>query len=218
MREEPKVTEHPSFGMASFNRISGQTYLVGSEFTHQHFMSLTISRAKHARELARDWWFAQEELIEIWMSEAQFCEMISRPNIGGGVNVTLRRVNGKPVPKPPAPDMRERFTADMEKNAKECVASLQSAMKELSQAIDSGKIGKTALRGVLDKLQTAASSIDVGIPWVAEQFAESMESIVGQAKTEIEAHVSQTAMRIGIDQMRAQAIAEAPGLMIEDHK
>jgi hypothetical protein len=207
------VTKHESFAMASFSRVMGDTTLVGSEFTHHHFMKMEIKHAEHHRDLSKDWWFARESICEVWMSEAQFCEMISRPNIGGGVPVTLRRIEGKVMPLPPTPDMRERYIADLENDAKNCVASLRTAMDELKGAIDTGKIGKAILRGILSELNTAACAIDRGIPWVAEKFSEAMEGVIGQAKTEIEAHVSSTAMRIGMDQMRLKAIEDAPRLI-----
>src|SRR5690242_14536561 len=74
-----KIRKHPSFGMIGLSHVqSTGTVLVGSEFKHQNFITLTIQRAEHQRDLSREWWFGKERLIEIHMSEAQFVEFIAR--------------------------------------------------------------------------------------------------------------------------------------------
>lgn len=205
--------KHDSFGMVGISHVSGNAVLVGSEFQHQHFVSLHITRAEKHRDLSREWWFGREELIEVWLSEAQFVELISRPNIGQGVPCTLRRVDGETMPDPPQPKpMRERFRKDLKEDCKACVSDLRGATKELKTAIDEGRIGKAALREIARKLELAAKSIDDGIPFVEKQFEEAMEATVHHAAAEIEATVTQTAIRLGLEQMR-QLSKEAPKLI-----
>lgn len=195
---------HPSFGMVGISHCSstGAT-LVGSEFKHNHFATLTIKRAEKHRDLSREWWFGTEQLIEVFLSEAQLVELIGRPNIGDGVPCTLHRIAGEPMPEPPKPaSMRDKFRADLRGHTKECVADLRAAMDDLNQAIESGRIGRTVLREIHRKLQYAASAIDDGIPFVEKQFEKSMEDTIKHAATEIEATVTQTAIRLGIEQMR----------------
>jgi hypothetical protein len=204
----PKLLEneenHPSFGMVGISHVtSNGSILVGSEFKHHHFVQLTIKRANKRRDLSREWWFAREELIQVHLSEAQFVELMGRPNMGDGVACTLSRIAGENVPSPPEPTtMKQQFRKDFATHTEECVSGLRSAMKELQDAIDSGNIGKSALRDIHKRLWMAAKSIDDGLPFVQESFEEAMEKTVNHAATEIEATVTQLAIRLGISQMR----------------
>jgi histone H3/H4 len=205
---------HPSFGMVGISHWqSSGTTLVGSEFKHHHGASLTIRRAKKRRSLSQEWWFAQEEIVSIALSEAQLVELIGRPNMGDGVVCTLQHVMGEQMPEPPIhKPMREKFREDFKRDAAECVADLRAAMADLDQAINTGKIGKIVLREIYDKLRSAAASIDDGIPFVEEQFEEAMEKTVNHAATEIEATVTQMAIRLGVERMQ-EISASAPKLI-----
>ena len=54
MSDKETREQHPSFGMANFSRVSGQANLFGSEFSHQHYMILTICEAERLRHLSND--------------------------------------------------------------------------------------------------------------------------------------------------------------------
>ncbi len=206
--------EHESYGMASFSHVSGSTTLFGSEFNHQHYVTLSISRGVLHRDLSNDWYFDRGQLIEVAMSEAQFVQLISRPNMGAGVPVTLTRVDGKQMADVPAREsMQDRFSKEIKKDAQQCVSGLRDAAKDLREAIDTGKISKTSLRAILEKLTTAERAVSGGIPFVEDQFRESMENTVSHAKVEIEAHISNTAMRIGVESMRLDAVKSAPKMI-----
>ena len=99
---EEIAENHQSYGMVGISHAqSTGTHLVGSEFKHHHFVTLTIRRAEKHRDLSREWWFGKNELIEIHLSEAQYVELMSRPNMGDGVPCTLARVAGEAMPEPP---------------------------------------------------------------------------------------------------------------------
>jgi len=213
--EDEKIEKHPSYGMIGISYVSSTgTHLFGSEFKHQHFITLKISECERHRSLARDWYFGRNRIIEVSMSEAQFVEMVGRPNHGDGIPCTLGWVRdvGR-LPDPPIPDpIKDRYTADMEADAARCTKELREAVHELNAAIDSGKIGKTALRELSKKLEYAACAVDRGIPFVRKSFHEEMEKVVNHAATEIEATVSSIAMRLGIEKMQ-QIGAQGPKLI-----
>jgi hypothetical protein len=216
MRDDEKVFKHESYAMAGFSRVSAHpgAFLFGSDFRHGNYMTLTISRAERLRSLSKDWFHSYEQLIQIALSESQFCEMITRPNMGDGVPVTLTRFGGKLVKEPPSPEViGEEFVKDMKADTEACVKDLRAAIGVLHEAIESGKVGKTALRDIEKQLEYAACAVDRGIPFVENQFRRSVEHVVGRAKTEIEAHVSAVAMRIGVDAMRLEAKNSAPKLI-----
>lgn len=194
----------PSYGMIGISHVSSTgTHLVGSEFKHHHFVTLKICRARKHRDLSREWWFAAEQLIEIHLSEAQLVELIGRPNMGDGVVCTLDWVAGEQMPPPPAPATEaQKFREDMKADAKRCVEELNAAHAELVAAIESGKVGKTALREIAKKIKYAGYAVSSGIPFVQQSFEEKIEKTVHHAAMEIEATVSSLAMRLGIEKMR----------------
>ncbi len=207
--------EHPSFGMVGISHTSSTgTTLVGSEFQHHHFVTLTIHRAQKMRDLSREWWFAREQLIELHMSEAQFVELVGRPNMGDGVCCTLRRVGNEQMPPPPAPvSERQKYHADMEADAARCVKELREAHAELVAAIKSGKVGKTVLTEIAKKIEYAGYAVSNGIPFVEKSFEKKMEQSIHHAALEIEATVANLAMRLGVE--RIQEIAGAGPKLLE---
>ena len=196
--------QHPSYGMIGVSHVNSTgTFLVGSEFRHSNFIVLRISRAAKQRDLSREWWFGRERIIEIHLSEAQFVEMVGRPNMGDGIPCTLDWVNGEQQPAPPVPESAQaKFRADMTADATKCMAELNAAHAELVAAIESGKVGKTALKEIAKKIEYAGYAVSSGIPFVAKQFDKHIEATVNHAAVEIEATVANLAMRLGVERMR----------------
>lgn len=71
-RDDEETTTHPAYAMIGASRVQGGSYLYGSEFHHQHFVTVSIRRAETHRSLSRDWFSGGEELIEVAMSEAHY--------------------------------------------------------------------------------------------------------------------------------------------------
>jgi hypothetical protein len=205
MPRDEQVDSHPSYGMVGVSHVqSNGTYLVGSEFKHHHFVTLKIYRAEKRRDLSREWWFGRKQVIEIALSEAQFIELMARPNMGDGVPCTLSYIEGEgDIPAPPVPETeQDKFRADFKKDAQQCVSEIDAAVNELNKAIASGKIGKTQLKEISDKLKYAAKKVSDGIPFVAKSFEQRMETVTHHAKAEIEATVTNMAIRLGVDAMK----------------
>jgi hypothetical protein len=213
--DNEKSESHPSFGMVGFSHCnSNGTILVGSEFRHHNFVTLTIRRAEKMRDLSREWWFGRAQLIEIHLSEAQFVELIGRPNMGDGVPCTLYQVAGELIDNPPEPiPESKKYRDDMKADASKCVEELTEAHSELVAAIESGKIGKTVLREIAKKIEYAGYAVSDGIPFVQKSFDEKMESTINHAAAEIEATVANLAMRRGIE--RIQEIAGSGPKLLE---
>ena len=84
------VSEHPSYAMARFSRISGgYRSLFGSSIQSQQTITLTISKASHDRNYSNDYFHSKKEIIEIEMSANQFSELITSFTMGSGVPVTI---------------------------------------------------------------------------------------------------------------------------------
>ena len=78
--------EHESYGLVGVSRISGSDRnLFGSSIRHKNTMMLRVKRANKERHLNRDWYHANETIVEVEMSPVQYAEMISSPNVGEGI-------------------------------------------------------------------------------------------------------------------------------------
>ena len=210
MNRERKT--HPSYALASFSRVSGETYLFGSEFRHNGFISLKIDSACVTRDLSHDWHFGDKGLIEVWMSEAQFVQLISRLNMGSGTPVTLRWHNGHIEAPPVAETARQKHEQDFKAECVEAMKGVKAVEEKLASAIDKGKIGKTEIREILQELRSARSSVSSTLPWVEKQFAKATEATVSNAKVEIEAHLSNVMRLLGTEQMRQEFTHTVPRL------
>lgn len=206
---ETKSESHPSFGVISISHVQGTgVELFGSEFKHNHFIELCISRAERNRSLSREWYHDQEQIVTVALSESQFVEMISRPNQGVGTPCTLIYIDGERQPSfPSQTKIKDRFIFDMEKDLKDCSAGLSDARNDLEKAIFENKIGKSVLKEILSKLERAERTMKNGIPYVRDSFAEQMENIVDHASIEMEASVSSLAKRIGFEQIKQFGIS-----------
>ena len=197
--------EHESFGMIGISHVqSTGTYLVGSDFRHQHFVTLSIKRAQKCRDLSRDWWLRKDAIIEVWLSEAQYVELMSRPNMGEGVPCTIKHVNGKQVPEPPLPVSRAKEArAEMKADADKCVASLEKAIAHLDAYLETGKMTKTELKEIRHELYyDALCAVKSGIPFVQQSFDAKIEQTINHAAAEIEATVTNLAMRLGVERIK----------------
>lgn len=186
--------EHPAFAQIGVSRVSGNTSLYDSDFQHQHYMVVRISKSVLNRSLSRDWHFAGNEMIEVAMSESQWATFVSSPNEGRGVPCTLQHFNGARVPAIPMTDRESQFYAEMKKKMSDGVSHLDALEAEVEGLGLSAK--KTA--SLLGSLRMARMQLDSNAPFVESQFSEHMEKTVEKAKAEIHGYMTATIQRAGL--------------------
>lgn len=202
--KESKIT-HPAFAQIGASRVSGSANLYGSEFNHQHYMIISISRSELNRSLSRDLPFAREELIEVALSEAQWATFVSTPNHGSGVQCTLTRHQGKMIPGIPRQKPNsERFAEEL----KQSIAEIRNDLKNLADGLD-GPLAKSKVSELKKQLEWISEKIIGNTKFVADQFDEHMEMTTEKAKIEVNAYVTNAIQRAGLD-----AIAEKNLLLI----
>lgn len=185
---------HPSFAQIAVSRRQGHAALYDSEFTHQNTVSVTIRGSHLIRSLSRNWHMAQDDLIEVEMSESQWATFVSSSNSGSGVPCTLRRDHGKPVPglNQPIYD-REKFKIEFDEKMKDAFARLESLENMLNEA----KLSNKARDEIAKQIDSVRCSFTSSMPFIADQFNEHMESTVERAKTEINAFTTQALIDAG---------------------
>jgi len=209
--------EHPAYGMIGASRVSGGTMLFGSDFQHNHFVRVTLRRAYVKRDLSTDWPHAHEELFEVDMSEAQWAEFVSAMNIGFGVQCTIRHVQGEFMPQIPYPEKRlDQFRRELT----EKLADSLGGLDDLTAAIGELKLSEKQKQALLKQVDKSRSRLTSGVPFVAKQFAEHMETTISKARTEINAHAVHTINQIGLSALNAPVLpvieaAEQPKFLPE---
>jgi hypothetical protein len=191
---EEKIT-HPAFGQISASRVNGSANLYGSDFNHNNFISIRISHSELKRGLSRDWAFCNDEITEVWLSEAQWATFVSSMNAGSGVQCTLRHINRKPIPLLPNPKERaEQF----KKEASETTQEASKALQELNELINASNLSNKAKKEFNWKIEKASRAIGSSVDFVLKSFGEHMENTVEKAKIEVEAYINDRIQRAGL--------------------
>ena len=79
---DTETWSHPAYGAIRVSRVSGNSYLFGSDFRHQYMIGVTIMSALKMRTSSREWHYADNELVTVYLSEAQWASFISSLNLG----------------------------------------------------------------------------------------------------------------------------------------
>ena len=201
------VYDHPAFGQITVSRIQGTRVLYGSDFKHQNFVRVGIHRSALHRSLSRDWHMAQKEIVSIDMSEAQWATFVSSFNIGGGVPCTVVSIEGKYQPEFPLRDTGQEYKVE----ADETLAVSVKAIDEVIAAVHQSGIPKGKAAALLEPLERARRELGANLPFVMKSFGEHMEARVEKAKVEVNAYMTETIVRAGIDSLGLK-----PPLLLED--
>lgn len=186
------VVEHPAYAQISAVRVNGSTRLYGSDFLHDGYVIVRISRSVLGRHLSTDWPSSRETYIEVAMSEAQWAGFVSRMNYGDGVQCTLKWRNGDRVEAiEDNPDRRQQARDELVERFDHAREALKDAHKVLNE---SKSINKRDAHAIRQALETVLMNITSNVGFVEERFAHHIERTVRDAKTEVDAYI-ETAIR-----------------------
>lgn len=199
---------HPSYGTFSISRSNGDTNLFDSTVRHRSFITIKIHPATKYRDDAQERVIGGiETLAEVWMTEAQFSQAVSQPNMGSGVPCTLRHVSGdEPYegvrwgrPMPPEDDQfLVKYTNEAKAytdRATQAVAEANTILKQLL----SGELKPTkANLGLASKqLESAQRQVNSNLPYALKQAQEGIEDAYSKAVVNFEAYVGHRTRGLG---------------------
>ena len=193
------IEEHPAYALIGASRVSSTPggVLFGSDFRHQHYITITIRKANVRRGLNTDWTSGQQHLIEVALSEAQWATFLSTLNMGDGVPCTLNWFGGYIAGILPDLDRREQFRAEVNDN-------LSGALSAIDDVLASTNLRKADR----DRLEHAKRELGGNLQFVAQQFDEHAEATVEKAKVEVEAYLNAAVQRAGLEALSAAPILE----------
>lgn len=187
---------HPSFATIRAGRPTSHSgaSLFDSEIRHQHYVTVSICRAKRNRELNRDWIHSGEELIEVSMSMAQWGAFVS--SFGSeGVPCTISRFDHELVENPPYAPRLTNSIAEVNEATQSSVESIRSAFKRVEEARAAG--GKKNLDEAMRSLELAISNAPLNMEFAATSLTKHVENVVTKARADIEAMVQSSIETLG---------------------
>lgn len=198
---EENRTAHESYGLLGFTKRNGNIQnLFGSPITHHASISMSLYQAEHIRKLSNDWYgpVNMKPIVEVEMSNAQFVEAITTMNVGFGVPVTIRYLNGKQMEKPPFESERKKAHSDFNR----IVSSIDSParVRQRQEARDLLKSKKALTREERDAIFGILCDDDnltSNISFVHKSFDEACDKTVSHAKAEIDAMYTGVIHRLG---------------------
>lgn len=185
--------KHPSYANLYIGRsqCSGQQALFGSSIKHHDITTLRISPAYMDRDLNYDRYYAENHpYIEINMSQSQFAQAITSLNMGAGVPVTLRQINGEYIEPCPFVDKREQFSNEFREDMNELTKKIKETTKAVEDLIQNKRtFTKADKEQILSTLHSVSQQLSSNYPYMFSMFNEQMDKTVTEAKAEIESHL-----------------------------
>lgn len=204
-----KVETHPSYGIASVTRVTGNPgCLFGSPLDH-HYTSFRIRVSGAIRDLESSDGMDHirsdraNQYIEIELSANQFTDLITNMNTGDGVPCTIRRLNNKGVEAPPPQNVeRNRVREKFDEKVKEVFSKLAAIESEVSEILSKKTFGKSDKSSIQSKISNIRMEVENNMPFILELFNEATERTISSAKTEVDSFVSNALTSIGLDKVK----------------
>lgn len=210
--------DHPAFATISASRISGQANLFGSNVGHNGFVQIELSEGHLYREAHEDRIYGGKSLARVWMSEAQWVAFISRMNIGSGTPCTLVHapsglLDFKPM-LPPQASPAEKLDSHVERIDEELRARVDNGEDEVRKLCEGlpAKKRDAILRAVGLMTQHLKANHD----FAKKMLTEHKETLVTEAKVEINAMVNGICTQLGVESL--QQLAQLGALKSIEHK
>ena len=185
--------EHESFALVQISKVQSShgVNLFGSSMKHRSFFQLTISRAVKERNLNTDWYHGREELIQVYLSPAQFAEMITSQNQGEGNPCTLHRLAHNTMEACPQVTKRQELQSEFEKHMKEITCRLKT-MEDTVQAISDkpSAVTKKDRAELVKAIYMMKQEVNANLPFMRKCYEESITKSVTEAKCEIESYLA----------------------------
>jgi len=206
--DDRTTIEHESFAMLGLARssCSSSQNLFGSSIQHSHTIKLKIAPAKIDRMLNRDWFHANTKpYIEVEMSYSQFTEAITSMNVGDGVPVTLRRLDGRMIEDCPQFDKRQEFEKEFEKEMLKIGKSLRMLTQQAEALLSEKKAPtKADKEAILSGIKMLRQEIESNVPFIQSSFNEQMDKTVLEAKGEFEGFVMHKVTSAGLEGLQKE--------------
>jgi len=203
---------HPAFGMISLSRCSctPSANLFGSAVQHGHFITLSIKKAHRTTSVYKDWYSADEELIQVCITGNQLGDLLTSMNVGDGVPCTLNRVMGKGIPDIAEEsnilkEAQDQMVEKLKKNF-EVTDKMVTRAEELLKS--STPLKKSEKEELLWNLTQIKRGLVSNVEYAGKCFNEKTEKLILQAKGEVETYINTKITSAGLQALGGTPIVE----------
>jgi hypothetical protein len=207
------VKRHPSYGIIQINRVVSNRgiRLYGSSVRQNNTIVLRIKPSEYCVEGDTEYFFEKGiPFIEVEMTSAQFADAITSMNTTG-VPCTINYLNGERIPHEEVETKRaihENHFKNVMKTMSERIKRLRNNSEELLKN-KKGALNKADKESLYNDIYKLVQDIESNIPFYMEQFNESMDKVVTEAKSEIEAFITMKTQALGVEKLQEQFSTEA---------
>lgn len=202
-REEHK---HPSFGQLSFSRIQSRgTRFYGSELKQDNYIEMTLKSSEIIRDLTSDKYYeGTKSLVKVRLSMLQFSEMITSMN-HAGVPCTIEQLPSGPVEELPFEENRKEFVhRKFSDRMNEFTKTLKERQQKAEKLIAKDKLSKEDKKELNWYFGSVMQEVTSNLPFFTQQFQETMDEIIVEAKTEIEGAIQHKINILGLEELHKQ--------------
>lgn len=202
MKDETTKEKHQSYGMIQFSRVSGAGRLFGSPLA-MHFgtIRVRIANGHRVHDHRNDYYRADDQIVEVELSAAQFAEAITCMNIGDGVPCTLVWLKGigrvEDVPNTEESEMSRTQDAFKRKFVG-VVDAVKTRGKNIAELMKKDRLTKDDRAKVNELVDYIVREVAVNAPWWIEQFQEATDKVAQKAKSEIAAMFEHAIRQAGL--------------------
>lgn len=189
---EEKTFSHPSFGLVSFARVSGNPgNLFGSKLPrHDQFVVLRVAKAQLIMSpdgQQRFYGPIRGDVVEVKLSAAQFSELLTTMNVGLGVPCTIDSIGGVSVEDPPQIDTEAVSTRkSFGLLSKKLSEKLKDFMVNSKEILNKKNLNKSDRDSLIRSIDGFYREIVANLPYQFELFEEAADKVVTAAKLEID--------------------------------
>jgi len=142
---------------------------------------------------------AARPLIEVWMSQTQFAEMVSTLNCGSGTPCTIKYLNGKAIAECPAHNPVVKIDDGFYEKTQELTERMDTDAKEIKEILKKPNLNKADREAILTKVHHLHMEVRANLPYMKQCFSEAVSNTVMHAKGEIEAFTQSVITRFGLE-------------------
>lgn len=178
---------HPSFGVVTLSRYSGDQKLFMSPINTAGGMSIRVHAAdlSHDVGLGIDRVYPGPALLEFSMSFTQFAEWITSAGVGAGVPCTLKYAEGVSIQGTELPTAEERLEANAEESMRRAVADLHAFVREIEPDMTGpGALSPKRKREIWERLRGSLKTVAEKPSWLMRIWREHVAETVMHARSE----------------------------------
>jgi hypothetical protein len=195
-------TKQACGGVIEFSRLTGNCTLFGTPFYHHGYIELRIYEGEPS-SFSRSVYHPKPlvPLVKVRMSFSQFSELITTLNTYAQTPCTLIKI-GDIQYEPPqiVEDEKESTNLDVNKTLEKAMAKIES----LIEAIESETMSKKAKANLIELAKSCLKDLRCDAPYYAKEYAEYLDRLESQAKTEISAYADLALYEMGMNALTLQ--------------